>query len=139
MAAIATQQTTLSNRIVFRWLRCRCHQTREIVAFQTFYHQEPVDTKAARNTSFIRQQSITKTSKCGSGTTNNISFAISQKAKRLETAKYEARWSAFWGKCFGSLVSNLLPYSKEMSYQMQGMAKRKLLCTVMKHTGTGLL
>ena len=54
---------------------------------------------------------ISKTSKCVRPT-NNIAFAISQqKAKRLETAKFELRWSVFWGKCFGSLAEEMGIYS----------------------------
>ena len=78
---------------------------------------------------------ISKTSKCVRRPSNNIAFVISQqKAKRLETAKFKSslKMVCILGEM---LRESGVKLSEEMGCRMRGMVKRKLLCSVMSHTG----
>ena len=64
-----------------------------------------------------------------------IAFAISQqKAKRLETAKFESslKMVCILGEM---LRESGVKLPEEIGCRMRGMVKRKLLCSVMGHTG----
>ena len=76
---------------------------------------------------FYTVTTISRTSKCGRGPTNNIAFAISQKAKRLDLYKLKSSSQdvLYLGKGFGSMASN---FAKEMSCQMQGPERRSANC-----------
>ena len=89
----------------------RCHQTREIAAFQALVFN-------------INSLRIKVTA-----------FAISQqKAKRLETAKFESslKMVCILGEM---LRESGVKLAEEMGCRMWGMVKRKLLCSAMSHTG----
>ena len=78
---------------------------------------------------------LSKTSKCGRRPSNNIAFAIShQKAKRLETAKFE---SSLKMVCIleEMLRESGVKLAEEMGCRMRGMVKRKLLCSVIAIQG----
>ena len=77
---------------------------------------------------------ISKTSKCVRRPSNNIAFAISQqKAKRLETAKFESSLKIVC--ILGEMLRESgVKLAEEMGCRMRGMVKRKLLCSV-SHTG----
>ena len=78
---------------------------------------------------------LSKTSMCVRRPSNNIAFAISQqKAKRLKTAKFESslRLVCILGEM---LRESGVKLAEGKGCRMRGMVKRKLLCSVMSHTG----
>ena len=59
---------------------------------------------------------------------------MQQKAKRLETAKFES--SLKMVSILGEMLRESgVKLTKEMGCRMRGMVKRKLLCSAMSHTG----
>ena len=78
---------------------------------------------------------LSKPSKCGRRPSSNIAFAISQqKAKRLATAKFESslKMVCILGEM---LRESDVKLAEEIGCRMRGLVKRKLLCSVMSHTG----
>ena len=82
---------------------------------------------------------IDKTSKCDRSQPNILpsGFACLKKAKRLETAKLRVNISR---TCDSGRVASAVWRQNcinKMSFQIQGMTKRKLVCYIMKYTPTG--
>ena len=89
---------------------------------------------------FYTVTTISRTSKCGRGPTNNIAFAISQKAKRLDL--YKLKSSSQNGLYSGERLREYgVKFCKgnELSDARPGKAKRELHCFVMKLIYTAVI